>query len=89
VLAVDGGFNVAGPLETFASAGGVHVARALLAEFAKNMATVVAAKRAGSAQSGATAPVPASAPVPAAAELQGGRLLWRAFLGWLRQLLRR
>jgi hypothetical protein len=27
---------VTGPLETFANAGGVHVARAILAEFAEN-----------------------------------------------------
>ena len=37
-LAVDGSFTVSGPLETFANAGGVHVARALLAEFSANMA---------------------------------------------------
>jgi len=38
VLKVEGNFNVTGPLETFASAGGVHLARELLAEFAGNMA---------------------------------------------------
>ena len=37
-LTVNGSFTVTGPLETFANAGGVHVARALLAEFANNMA---------------------------------------------------
>ena len=37
-LAIDGSFSVSGPLETFANAGGVHVARALLAEFSTNMA---------------------------------------------------
>ena len=31
VLKVEGNFNVTGPLETFASAGGVHLARELLA----------------------------------------------------------
>ena len=31
-----GQFHVTGPLETFANAGGVHVARAILAEFAEN-----------------------------------------------------
>lgn len=84
VLSVNGGFNVAGPLETFASAGGVHVARALLAEFAKNMAAVVESKRAAAVQPN----VNTTAPAPVA-ELHGGRLLWTAFLGWLRQLLRR
>lgn len=41
-LAVDGSFTVSGPLETFANAGGVHVARALLAEFSANMTKLVA-----------------------------------------------
>jgi carbon monoxide dehydrogenase subunit G len=41
-LAVDGSFTVSGPLETFAHAGGVHVARALLAEFSANLAKRVA-----------------------------------------------
>src|SRR5579862_4542343 len=41
VLKVDGSFNVTGPLETFANAGGIHVARALLAEFAQNMAILL------------------------------------------------
>jgi len=36
-LTVEGDYSVSGPLETFANAGGVHVARALLAEFATNM----------------------------------------------------
>lgn len=39
-LTVEGDYSVSGPLETFANAGGVHVARALLAEFADNMATL-------------------------------------------------
>src|SRR5271170_6999772 len=41
VLKAEGKFTIAGPLETFANAGGVHVARAILAEFAENMAKVV------------------------------------------------
>jgi carbon monoxide dehydrogenase subunit G len=41
-LAVDGSFSVSGPLEAFANAGGIHVARALLAEFSANMAKRVA-----------------------------------------------
>jgi hypothetical protein len=36
-LKIDGDFTVTGPLETFANAGGVHVARALLAEFSQNL----------------------------------------------------
>jgi carbon monoxide dehydrogenase subunit G len=48
-VTLDGGFEVAGPLEMFASAGGVHVARALLAEFAANIARVIETRRAGGA----------------------------------------
>ena len=46
-VTLEGGFEVAGPLEMFASAGGVHVARVLLAEFAKNIANVIEQRRAG------------------------------------------
>ncbi len=46
-VTLEGGFEVAGPLEMFASAGGVHVARALLAEFATNIARVIEQQRAG------------------------------------------
>lgn len=56
-LAVEGEYTVSGPLETFANAGGVHVARALLAEFAKNMQVLVAERQA------AAAPPPAPAAV--------------------------
>ena len=41
LLKVEGTFNVTGPLETFANAGGVHLARAILAEFAENVAKLV------------------------------------------------
>src|SRR6266436_6831753 len=41
MLKVEGNFNVTGPLETFANAGGVHLARAILAEFAENVAKLV------------------------------------------------
>jgi uncharacterized protein len=80
VLTVDGGFSVSGPLETFASAGGVHVARALLAEFATNVAQL--AKPQPPAGATATPQTDASTAKP----LSGGRLLWQAFLGWIRQL---
>jgi carbon monoxide dehydrogenase subunit G len=58
-LAVDGSFTVSGPLETFANAGGVHVARALLAEFSANLAKLVAEQR-------TTAPPPAANALPSA-----------------------
>ena len=44
-VTMDGGFEVAGPLEMFASAGGVHVARALMKEFAANIANVIEQRR--------------------------------------------
>ena len=99
-MAIDGSFSVSGPLETFANAGGIHVARALLAEFSANMAKKVAEQSPpippvtippdGAAPLAetppATAPSPPKMPTPAAAELSGFGLLWRAFLSWLRSL---
>jgi carbon monoxide dehydrogenase subunit G len=94
-LAIDGTFSVSGPLETFANAGGVHVARALLGEFSTNLARLVAERRAA-APAPATAATPAAATPPSsasppsspppAAELRAGNLMWRAFLSWLRSL---
>ena len=43
---LEGTFEIAGPLETFASAGGVHVARALMKDFAANIANVIEQRRA-------------------------------------------
>ncbi len=88
-LAIDGSFTVSGPLETFANAGGVHVARALLAEFSANMAKLVAERRAplppvDAASLASPPPVAAPSPAPAAAELSALGLLWRAFKSWLR-----
>jgi uncharacterized protein len=42
---LEGTFDIAGPLETFASAGGVHVARALMKEFAANIANAIEQRR--------------------------------------------
>ena len=93
ILRVEGKFNVTGPLETFANAGGVHLARALLAEFAGNIARLAAerAPPAAEVEPEPEGPSPqrqgeGQSPPAAAAELHGGALLWRAFLGWLRQL---
>lgn len=93
LLTVQGSFNVSGPLETFANAGGVHLARALLAEFSANVAKLAAER-------GPAAPVPETAaaveapppppPPPApATELSAASLLWRAFLSWLGSLFGR
>jgi carbon monoxide dehydrogenase subunit G len=100
-LTVNGSFTVTGPLETFANAGGVHVARALLAEFANNMAnramaaapaaTPAASDTGADAPSMAAAPAAPPAPPPPApaAEINAFGLLWRAFLSWLSSLFGR
>lgn len=97
-LTVNGSFTVTGPLETFANAGGVHVARALLAEFANNMAnramaaapaaTPTASNNGADAPSMAAAPAAPPAPLPPApaAEINAFGLLWRAFLSWISSL---
>jgi carbon monoxide dehydrogenase subunit G len=86
-LAIDGTFSVTGPLETFANAGGVHVARALLGEFSTNLARLVAERRPAATME--TPPAPSIPPSPAATELRAGNLMWRAFLSWLRSLFRK
>ena len=58
VLKVEGNFNVTGPLETFANAGGVHVARAILAEFAENAPKVRFAQDSPLEEAGFELPVP-------------------------------
>jgi carbon monoxide dehydrogenase subunit G len=99
LLKVEGNFNVTGPLETFANAGGVHLARAILAEFAENVAKLVA-ERAPDAAAPHPEPLTAggeeqrSPPgqndgqprTAAAPELSGGKILWRTFVSWLRQV---
>jgi uncharacterized protein len=77
----------------------VHLARAILAEFAENVAKLVAERAEGAT---ASHPDPLSAgeekeraaprqndkhPRTAATpELSGGKILWRAFVSWLRQV---
>ena len=99
LLKVEGNFNVTGPLETFANAGGVHLARAILAEFAENVAKL-AAEQAGEATAPHPDPLtpggerewaaprqndeqPRTATPP---ELSGAKILWRALFSWLRQI---
>jgi carbon monoxide dehydrogenase subunit G len=104
-VTVHGEYSVSGPLEAFANAGGVHVARALLAEFAQNISERVnagqgAASAAGaeevppSAQDAPTEAQPANRHQPgsqpkAAAELNALALLWSAFKSWLRSIFTR
>jgi carbon monoxide dehydrogenase subunit G len=85
LLDVRGSFTVTGPLETFANAGGVHVARALLAEFSANMAKLVT-ERAPPAAEMVEEAAPSPPPPMPAAEFSAASLLWRAFLSWLRGL---
>jgi carbon monoxide dehydrogenase subunit G len=97
-LTVNGSFTVTGPLETFANAGGVHVARALLAEFANNMANramaalpaaapaVEQAAPEAPAAAASAAPTPPPPPPAPAAEINAFGLLWRAFLSWISSL---
>lgn len=95
-LDIDGSFSVTGPLETFANAGGVHVARALLAEFSDNMARTVADRHGAAAPmpitqaESANGALPKHNPPPArAGELSAVRLVWRVFLSWLHDLFRK
>jgi uncharacterized protein len=76
-VTLDGGFEVAGPLEMFASAGGVHVARVLLAEFAANLLRVIEQRRAGG---GDAAPEQAQA-------ASGAKILGRALLDGARGMI--
>ena len=69
-VTMEGGFEVAGPLEMFASAGGVHVARALLAEFAANIARVIGQRREGGGNA-----LPEQAPAASGTKILGRALL--------------
>ena len=104
LVQVEGNFTVTGPLETFANAGGVHVARALLAEFSQNIVKLITSEGAPAPeaeaiplvepqtptqQARAVAANSPEAPAPPAGELRGGALLWRAALLWLKQLFDR
>jgi carbon monoxide dehydrogenase subunit G len=75
-VTMEGGFEVAGPLEMFASAGGVHVARALLAEFAANIARVIEQRRADADA------LPEQAPAAS-----GTKLLGRALMDGARSII--
>jgi carbon monoxide dehydrogenase subunit G len=77
-VTMQGGFEVAGPLEAFASAGGVHVARALMKEFAANIANVIEQRRANS-----------EALIESAPAASGTRIIGRAILDGARGLVGR
>ena len=94
-LSIEGEFNVTGPLETFANAGGVHVARALLGEFSTNLTNLVLAQgdessasndqneNVSASEDGGVEPqAPRAAPAPAR-ELSAFSILFKAFKSWL------
>ncbi len=96
-LAIDGEFNVTGPLEGFANAGGVHVVRALLAEFSENLTTVVSDSddatepaapevEAPEVAAAPSAEAELSAPKQKAGELSASGLLWRIIKSKVSQL---
>ena len=85
-LAIDGSFSVTGPLETFANAGGVHVARALLGEFSTNLAKLVAERRPATQPAADCCRRPCHTANAARRRANAGNLMWRAFLSWLRSL---
>jgi carbon monoxide dehydrogenase subunit G len=104
-VTVHGEYSVSGPLEAFANAGGVHVARALLAEFAQNISERVNAGQSGASTAAAQEPPPTNEEAPTeaqpanrhqpwsqpkpAAELNALALLWSAFKSWLRSIFTR
>jgi carbon monoxide dehydrogenase subunit G len=76
-VSVEGTFDMAGPLETFASAGGVHVARALMKEFAGNIANAIEQRRASG-----NAALPEDAPAAS-----GTKIIGRALLDGAREVI--
>lgn len=81
-LRVEGDFDVSGPLEAFARTGGVHVARAMLAEFARNLEHRISSQ----IEPGSDEGVAANRATPHG-EMKATTLLWLAFRSWVRSLL--
>jgi carbon monoxide dehydrogenase subunit G len=97
-LAIDGTFSVSGPLETFANAGGVHVARALLQEFSGNIVKVIAERQGAAVSVEDAAPAAAETSAPQAsppprpapqAEISAFRIAWLALKSWFNGLFRK
>ena len=82
LVVVEGAYRMTGPLEGFARTGGVHVARALIAEFSANLARLV------QQPAGAEGGQPTAAPAPAH-NLNGFRLLRLMLAGFWRRLFAR
>ena len=73
LIALKGEYSVNGPLQEFASSGGVYVARAMLQDFARNLAIM-------------TSPVEPGANVsqPSTKPISGFALLWRSLASFVR-----
>jgi len=80
---MEGQYNVTGPLEMFARTGGVHVARALMGEFATNIERIVQERRTP-ATGTPSSPPPAAPASPQA--ISGFALLRSAFRSWLKSI---
>jgi carbon monoxide dehydrogenase subunit G len=104
VVQIEGDFTVNGPLETVATAGGADVARALLAEFSRNVVRLITTEGDPAPEAEAIPLVEPQTPAqqaralvgssgepeaPAPAELRGGALLWRSVLLRLKQVFDR
>lgn len=77
-IAIEGGFQISGALGSFARTGGVHLARELIVDFAKNMSQRLAANDA-----------PLESEVRRETSIGGGTLLMRVLAAWFRDLLGR
>jgi carbon monoxide dehydrogenase subunit G len=85
-VAIDGGFNVTGPLAQFARTGGVFVARALLAEFVANLSQRLSANEEPMISSGHDASSMSPKVTASVAQISGFGLLRSAFFNWLKHL---
>lgn len=76
---VEGGFQVSGALGSFARTGGVHLARELLSDFAKNLAVHL----------GPEEQKPAPEQLSETSSVSGGKLLMRVLVEWIRSIFGR
>lgn len=82
LLALQGQYDVNGPLQDFASSGGVHLVRAILQDFAKNLEILTASPR---PETDNMRPAPA----PISAAVLARKSLIIAFRSWIAAIVRR
>jgi len=82
-ISVRGNYNFTGPLEGFARSGGVHVVRAMIAEFAASAERLIRERR---SQHSGVAPPTEDPTTTKNRPLSATNLLWLAFKSWLRQI---